>query len=429
MFFVQGQRKRLSIALELVNNPPVMFLDEPTSGLDSASCAQTIMLLKQLAGEGRTIICTIHQPSAKIFEMFDKLYVLGNGHNIYKGTVKALVPFLESMGLTCPSYHNPADFIMEIASGEFGPKQVEKLVAAVRNGKCSNLSEGSPNLSNNKDKLVNSPAKSGEDLKNTFQNDISKAGEKDSVSINIQSTSAEQQQQQQQQQQQAEEASSLLGSVESIDDLKHTFPTSTWTQFRVLFIRALKSIIRDENLTRVRLASHIAIGFLIGILYFQLGEEGSKVHNNAAMLFFSMLFCMFTALMPTVMTFPLEINTFKREHLNHWYSLKSYYLAKVMADMPFQIVYPLTYIVIVYFMTSQPLIWWRFGMFTTMCILTSLVAQSVGIVIGAACDISNAVYLGPITTIPILLFSGIKPNRITPKIDLETSVSVSNFKS
>lgn len=105
-----GERKRLSIALEMVANPTIFFLDEPSSGLDEVTAFQTVQMLRDLAKQGRTVVCTIHQPSAKIFQLFDHIFVLAKGQCVYQGSPEALVPYLSRLQLQCPLHYNPADY-------------------------------------------------------------------------------------------------------------------------------------------------------------------------------------------------------------------------------------------------------------------------------------------------------------------------------
>lgn len=282
-FLSGGQRKRLSIALELVNNPPVMFFDEPTSGLDSSSCFQCLCLLKSLARGGRTVICTIHQPSARLFEMFDHLYMLAEGQCIYRGAVTGLVPFLSSMGLECPSYHNPADYVMEVACGEHGD-YVQKLVVAVNAGRCNNYLQYSPEISTNK--IANDISKEAP-LKTTTNDTLPTPNGFAKTPASTPATCT----------------TSLLDSSENLPKSeKNGFPTSGLQQFCILLKRSMYMILRDKTLTRLRLVAHFVVGILIGSIYYNVGNDAAKVMSNAGLLFFTVMFMMFTAMMPTILT-------------------------------------------------------------------------------------------------------------------------------
>lgn len=97
---------------------------------------------------------------------------------------------------------------------------------------------------------------------------------------------------------------SLLDSHDSVVTLpkKHTFPTSGWKQFWILLKRAFKTILRDKQLMHMRLAAHVIVGTIIGMIYYDIGGEASKVYDNLGCTFFTMLFTMFTGMMPTILT-------------------------------------------------------------------------------------------------------------------------------
>ena len=90
-----GEKKRLSIALEILTMPKILFLDEPTSGLDSASAFFVVQALRNIARDGRTVISSIHQPSSEVFALFDDLFLLSGGESVYFGEAKMAVEVWE----------------------------------------------------------------------------------------------------------------------------------------------------------------------------------------------------------------------------------------------------------------------------------------------------------------------------------------------
>lgn len=116
-----GEKKRLSIATELISDPLILFCDEPTTGLDSYSAQAVMTTMKKLANAGTIIICTIHQPSQAIFEQLDQVMFLADGRLAYSGTPKKSVEFFQSIGLEAPAQTNntnPACYLMSALSGD-----------------------------------------------------------------------------------------------------------------------------------------------------------------------------------------------------------------------------------------------------------------------------------------------------------------------
>ncbi|KAK6239551.1 hypothetical protein QUC31_005020 [Theobroma cacao] len=117
------QRKRLTIAVELVSNPSIIFMDEPTSGLDARAAAIVMRVVKNIVNTNRTIVCTIHQPSIDIFESFDELILMKRGGQmIYSGELgqhsSRLIEYFEGIpGVPrIKENHNPATWMLDVTS-------------------------------------------------------------------------------------------------------------------------------------------------------------------------------------------------------------------------------------------------------------------------------------------------------------------------
>lgn len=114
-----GEKKRVSIGQEMLINPSLLLLDEPTSGLDSTTAQRIITTIKRLASGGRTVVTTIHQPSSRLYHMFDKVVLLSEGSPIYYGPASSALEYFSSIGFSTSMTINPADLLLDLANGNF----------------------------------------------------------------------------------------------------------------------------------------------------------------------------------------------------------------------------------------------------------------------------------------------------------------------
>ncbi|XP_071454743.1 ATP-binding cassette subfamily G member 4-like [Hetaerina americana] len=374
-----GQRKRLSIALELVSNPSVFFLDEPTTGLDSVAMRDCVSLLKLLAQQGRTVVATLHQPPASILlGKVDHLYVLVRGQCVYQGCPHGLAPFL-AYALhpqpPCPISHNPADFVIEMTQGPH-EANVILLTMEILNGKrtCSMVE---PLLDDdgggNPDGIE--PASSTATLAidpvkyHCIENDRPEVAE---------------------------------GSIDM--DMVVQGP-SEWNQFQILFGRMVLQMRRNKVALYLQLLHYTLTGLIMSLIY-------GKHLNDAGQMFLNLKFCLgitvfftYTQIMVPVLVFPSEVSLLRREHFNGWYHLRPYYAALTISRLPLQCMLGFLFLVLCYFITDQPL---ELPRFTYYCILglgTSVAAEGVGLAIGSLFSVLNGAAMGPLCMATLLCFA------------------------
>ncbi|KAJ5630271.1 ABC transporter [Penicillium longicatenatum] len=114
-----GERRRVSIALQLVAMPFALLLDEPTSGLDAHTALSVMELLASISQLGVTVVCVLHQPRSEILNKLDYLMLLGRQNPVYMGRAAEVKMYFEGLGYQIPEHSNPADAILDILSAGF----------------------------------------------------------------------------------------------------------------------------------------------------------------------------------------------------------------------------------------------------------------------------------------------------------------------
>ncbi|CAK1586360.1 unnamed protein product [Parnassius mnemosyne] len=389
-----GQKKRLSIALELVNNPPVFFLDEPTSGLDTVTTVQCVKLLRQLARQGRTVVCTIHQPTASLLELFDQVYVIADGRCIYQGDTEAMVPHLQSVGLPCPRHHNPADFIIEITEN---PQNINMLCEEIENGKLYKSSKFDvppiEPINNLELKICYQAGDEPEETQIVLSNEqcIYKGNQYDGVRNSLTSLSS-----------QVSKGNSSLAWMRVQKSDPKLYPTTYFEQFSILLRRMIIQISRNRQALWIQTIHHIMCGVLIGLCFLNMANDGTQMFNHLKMCVGLVIFFAYTQIMVPVLVYPQEVKLVKKEHFNGWYSLSPYYVALTVSKLPVQVTLNIVFCTIVYFMVGVPFGTSRFICFCLIGNVVSLASEGLGMAIGSMFSVRNGCAIGPAAIAPFL---------------------------
>ena len=302
-----GERKRLSVATELLMDPPLLFIDEPTSGLDSFMAESIVTLMGKLAKANRTILCTIHQPTSDLFALFDRVCLVSEGEIVYMGESQAALNYFARAGMPCPTNYNPADhyiFTLAIRPGneEACRATCQKLIAFY---------------------------KRSDDYRKVLE---------------------------------------TIG--QSLDGFNRKEPnpnqirSSPFRQIGENFKRSFLNTVRNPAYTRTRIVQTIIVGLLCGLAYFDTKNDQTVAQNKSGVLFNIVVYFTFGNVFIQTMSIPLELPVVKREYQNGMYTTVPYFLSKIIAEIPYLVGLPLIQLGIAYFMIGMSILFFFFFFFS-----------------------------------------------------------------
>lgn len=371
-----GERRRVSIGNEILINPSLLFLDEPTSGLDSTTALRIVQILHEIAEAGKTVVTTIHQPSSRLFHKFDKLILLGKGSLIYYGKAAEAMSYFSSIGCSPLIAMNPAEFLLDLANGNLNDvsvlSELEDKVQIENSEADCRQDRPSPTLVQ-------------EYLVEAYE---TRVAEKEKRKMLTPLTLDEE----------------LKSKVSSS---KRQWGASWWEQYSILFRRGIKER-RHEYFSWLRITQVLATAVILGLLWWQSESRTPKgLQDQAGLLFFIAVFWGFFPVFTAIFTFPQERAMLSKERAADMYRLSAYFLARTTSDLPLDLLLPILFLLVVYFMAGLRLSAAPFFLTMVTVFLSIVAAQGLGLAIGASLmDVKKATTLASVTVMTFMLAGG-----------------------
>ncbi|XP_050304753.1 protein white [Anthonomus grandis grandis] len=378
-----GELKRLSFASEVLTNPSLMFCDEPTSGLDSFMALNVVQTLKNMAHAGKTVICTIHQPSSELYAMFDKLLLMTEGRIAFLGTPEEADMFFRKLDAPCPKNYNPADYFIQLLAIVPGNEESCRNAVSMI---CDKFQRSELGVQVALDSAITSG-----DFLTHRETDV--------------------------------------WVHTSTNNGRSPYKASWCQQFRAVLWRSWLSIIKEPLLVRVRLFQTILVSLILGAIYYGqvINEDGVMNINGALFIFLTNM--TFQNVFAVITVFSSELPIFLREHKNGMYRTDVYFLGKTIADIPIFIFLPLLFLSICYFLIGLNSEMPRFFVACGIIVLVANAATSFGYLISCiSTTVSMALSIGPPLLLPFLLFGGFFLNIESIPVYLEWLAYLSWFK-